>query len=87
MASYKIQLSKKLRKDFRKIPKRDVEKILAEIWKLSEQPLPANTKKLKGEELYRMRVGIYRVIYTIEDDRLVVMVIKVAHRKDVYRDL
>jgi mRNA interferase RelE/StbE len=52
---------------------------------LAENPRPCGSKKLKGaEDLWRIRVGDYRVIYTIRDDELIVLVVRVAHRKDVY---
>ena len=85
MASYKIEVAKKVRKSFQKIPKTDAKRILGAIEKLGEDPRPVLSKKLKEEELYRIRVGIYRVIYQIFDDVLVISVVKVGHRKDVYR--
>ncbi len=85
MASYRIEISKRVRKDFRPIPKKDAEQILLEIQKLADDPQPAQSKKLKGEDLYRIRIGVYRVIYEIIDDRLIITVVKVGHRKDIYR--
>ena len=85
MASYSVEFTRSVRKDFRKIPQKDAERILATIHSLMEDPRPAWSKKLVGEELYRIRVGMYRVIYEVEDDVLVVLVVKVGHRKDVYR--
>jgi len=85
MAKYRIVISKKVRKDFKSIAKRDASRILAEIEKLGEDPRPADTKKLKGEELYRIRVGNFRVIYEIRDGELIVIVVRVGNRKDVYR--
>jgi len=58
---------------------------LLEIQKLGDDPQPAQSKKLKGEDLYRIRIGVYRVIYEIIDDRLIITVVKVGHRKDIYR--
>ena len=78
MALYRIEISKRVRKDFRRIPKKDAERILFEIQKLAEVPQPAQSKKLKGEELYRIRIGVYRVIYEIIDDRLVVCIINIG---------
>jgi len=86
MASYRIEVSKKVRKDLRKIPASDVERILGVIRDLATDPRPHGSKKLKGNELFRVRCGVYRVVYEIHDDRLVVIVVRVAHRKDVYRD-
>ena len=85
MASYRIEISKRVRKDFRQIPKKDAERILLEIQKLADEPQPDQSKKLKGEDLYRIRIGVYRVIYEIIDDRLIISVVKVGHRKEIYR--
>ena len=85
MASYKIELSKRVRKDFRKIPEHDANRILSEIKALAEEPLPSSSKKLKGEELFRIRIGNYRVIYSIQDEKMIVFVVKGGHRKDVYK--
>lgn len=85
MASYSVEFDKRVRKDFRKIPASDAARILDAIRRLADDPFPAAAKKLKGEELFRIRVGVYRVLYEIHDDRLVVVVVKVGHRRNVYR--
>jgi mRNA interferase RelE/StbE len=85
MASYKVEFSKRVRKDFREIPEHDANRILSKIKALAEEPLPADSKKLKGEELFRIRLGNYRVIYSIEDEKMLVFVVKLGHRKDVYK--
>lgn len=85
MALYKIVFAKRVRKDFRKIPKRDANRLLKAIKLLAADPLPSHSKKLKGEELFRIRMGNYRVIYSIEGDQMIVAVVKVGHRKDVYK--
>jgi mRNA interferase RelE/StbE len=71
-------------KDLRAVPKRDVRRILKRIEALQEEPRPANCEKLSGQERYRIRQGVYRIIYGIEDDRLVVTVVKIGHRRNVY---
>ncbi|MFQ3242124.1 MAG: mRNA interferase RelE/StbE [Lentimonas sp.] len=85
MVLYKIVFAKRVRKDFRKIPERDATRLLSAIKLLAADPLPSHSKKLKGEELFRIRIGNYRVIYSIEDDRMIVSVVKVGHRKNVYQ--
>lgn len=85
MASYNVEFSINVRKDFRKIPKAEAEKILGKIHDLAETPRPPGSKKLKGEELYRIRIGAYRVVYEIEDARLIIFIVRVKHRKDAYR--
>ncbi len=84
MARYSVEFSKRVAKDLRGIPGNEVKLILAKIRGLAEEPLPPAAKKLKGNELFRIRIGNYRVIYEIRNDRLVVFVVKVGHRKDVY---
>jgi len=86
MASYEIQFRKSVNKDLNPIPKRDVQRIVAAIAVLADNPRPPQARKLTGSERYRLRCGVYRVLYEIQDDVLVVCVVKVAHRKDVYRD-
>ncbi len=85
MASYKIEVVKKVRKSFQSIPKKDALRILEAIEHLAEDPRPTGAKKLKGEELYRLRIGFYRVIYEIIDLTLIITLVKVGHRKDIYK--
>lgn len=84
---YKVQFSKHYLKDLEKIPKKDREQIRQTISSLSVNPRHDGCKKLKGtsEPLYRIRCGDYRVIYTIQDKVLVVLVIEVGHRKEIYK--
>ena len=86
MEFYKVIFTKSVKKDFRKIPKLDVSKILNEIADLAKNPRSFKTKKLKGEKLYRLRVGNYRVIYDIQDNLLLIFVVKLGHRSDIYRN-
>ena len=85
MESYEIAFKKSVAKDLKKLPKKDVSKVLELIRTLSRNPRPAQVKKLSGEERYRMRKGDYRILYTIEDAKLVITVVKVGHRREVYR--
>ena len=85
MASYSIQFATGVRKDFRKIPKKDAERILRKIESLSENPRPPDCKKLTNDTAHRIRVGSYRVLYDIQEAVLIVLVLKVGYRKDVYR--
>jgi mRNA interferase RelE/StbE len=85
MAKYKITFKKSVAKDLRVIPNNDVRKILDKIESLSEGPRGEGCIKLSGQEHYRVRQGLYRIIYEIKDDLLIVNVIKVAHRSDVYK--
>lgn len=85
MASYEIVFRKSVRKDLDPIPKRDVRRILADIAELASNPRPPQSRKLSGSEKYRLRCGTYRVLYEIQDQILVVCVVKVGHRREVYR--
>jgi mRNA interferase RelE/StbE len=85
MAGYEIFFKKSVEKDIENIPKRDLKKILAKVAALTENPRPKGCEKLAGPEFYRIRQGHWRIVYSIEDKKLVVCVIKIGHRKDIYR--
>ena len=85
MAEYKVFFKKSVWKDFESIPKSNLKKILKDIESLGKDPRPPECQKLSGQERYRLRQGRYRIIYSIQDDELTVWVVKVGHRKDVYR--
>ena len=85
MARYKLFFRRSVRKDFDKIPKRDLIKILQQIEALGENPRPPGAKKLSKLERYRLRQGTYRIIYSIQDNELTIWIVKVGHRRDVYR--
>jgi mRNA interferase RelE/StbE len=85
MAVYKLFFKKSVQKDFDSIPKKDLKRILNRIKILAENPRPPECEKLTGQERYRLRQGRYRIVYTIQDDALTVWVVKVGHRKHIYR--
>ena len=85
MASYRLTFKKSVTKDFRSIPNNDVSRILKRIEGLADNPRPCS-EKLSGQERFRVRQGVYRIIYEIRDEELVVIVIKVGHRREVYQD-
>ncbi|WP_240220802.1 type II toxin-antitoxin system RelE family toxin [Rheinheimera hassiensis] len=85
MAKYKLVFKKSVAKDLRSIPNTDVKKILAKIDTLTLNPRAEGCIKLSGVDKYRVRQGIYRIIYQIRDDQLVISVIKIGHRSDVYQ--
>lgn len=85
MAKYKLAFKKSVTKDLRPIPNDDVARIVQRIEALQEDPRPVGSEKLSGQERYRIRQGVYRIIYEIADEVLLVTVVKVAHRKDVYK--
>ncbi len=85
MAGFKVYFKKSVEKDFSGIPKKDLQRIIKLIGSLADNPRPAGCEKLTGQERFRVRQGRYRIIYSIQDDELTVWVVKVAHRKEVYR--
>jgi mRNA interferase RelE/StbE len=85
MAEYKIFFKKSVWKDVKSIPDRDLKKILKCIESLGENPRQPGCMKLSGQERYRFRQGRYRIIYSIQNDELTVWIVKVGHRKNVYR--
>jgi mRNA interferase RelE/StbE len=85
MASYKLVIKQSVAKDLRALPNKDVARILERMEALREEPRPPQGEKLSGQERYRVRQGVYRIIYEIMDDLLVVTVVKVGHRRQVYR--
>ena len=86
MALYKVEITKKVRKkDLPSIPLKDIRRIVDRIQKLAENPYPEDATKLKGRLEYRIRQGDYRILYIVEDDIVTVFVIKVGHRKNVYK--
>ncbi len=84
MASYKVTFKKSVAKDLRAIPNQDVRRILQRIDALALDPRGDGCVKLSGLERYRVRQGVYRIVYEIQDDRLVLQVVKVGHRSSVY---
>ncbi len=85
MAEYKIFFKKSVWKDFESVPKKDLRKIVQPIDLLAENPRPPGSQKLSGQEKYRIRHGRYRIVYSIQDEELTVWIVKVGHRKDIYR--
>lgn len=85
MAVYELIVRKSVSTDLRAIPKKDLERVLARIAALATEPRPPGCEKLSSLERYRLRQGRYRILYEIQEARLTVTVVKVGHRRDVYR--
>ncbi len=85
MAKYSLRFKKSVAKDLRNIPKKDVKRILKCVELLCIDPRAEGCIKLSGQERYRVRQGVYRIIYGIEETELVIMVVKVGHRSVVYK--
>jgi mRNA interferase RelE/StbE len=86
MATYRIEVSATAERQIRKLPRTDQVRVIRVILALSRDPRPPGCRKLSGtDDVFRVRIGRYRVLYAIEDRRLVIIVLKVGDRKDVYR--
>ena len=85
MASYRLQIKPSAAKDIEALPKKDRQRVVRRIHALAIDPRPAGCEKLSGADLYRVRQGNLRILYTVHDDRLLILVIKAGHRREVYR--
>ena len=86
MARFEVLIKRSAVKEIKAIStKADRRRIVGKIQALADDPRPPGCQKLSGRERYRVRQGNYRIVYAIEEERLIVYVVKVGHRKDVYR--
>ena len=85
MAKYKVEIKKSAVKELNNLPSNDLKRIIQKIHNLADNPRPPDSKKLTSEEKYRIRSGNYRILYLIEDDVLIIYIVKIGHRRDVYR--
>ena len=83
--SYSIEILRVAQKQLARIDRTQQQRIIAAIRSLADDPRPSGCKKLSGRPAWRIRIGSYRVIYEIQDDRLLVLVVTIGDRKDVYR--
>ena len=86
MGNYRIVIKKSAAKEIEKIQNKDRIRIVEKIRSLSSDPRPSGSKKLSGQEKYRIRQGNYRILYQVIDDALVINVVKVGHRRDIYKN-
>lgn len=86
--SYSIEYKKSVEKELRKLPSTQLKNIITKISALARNPRPTGSVKLRGaSNLFRIRFADYRIIYQVHDDKLIVLVVKVGHRREIYRDL
>ena len=85
MARYELRFKTSVAKDLRDVPKTDLRRILERFEALRDDPRPAGCEKLSAQELYRIRQGNYRILYEILDLEVIVEVVKIGHRREVYR--
>ena len=81
-----LEISATAERQLKRLPARDLEAVVAAIQQLATNPRPRGSRKLAGyRDVYRIRVGVYRVLYSVERKRVVIVILEVGHRKDVYR--
>ena len=85
MARFELRFKPSVAKDLRGVPKTEVRRLLKRIEALGNDPRPAGSEKLTGRDVYRIRQGVYRIAYSVDDAAVVIEVIKVGHRREVYR--
>lgn len=85
MASYRLEIKRSAAKELTLLPPKDRGRIITRIQALADEPRPVGAEKLSGQERYRVRQGDYRILYEIEDEILRIMVVRIGHRRDVYR--
>ena len=86
MANYRIEVSATAEKQIRKLHRTDQIRTLKAIQALARDPHPRGSRKLRGyEDVFRLRVGTYRILYSVDSHRLLILVLKIGHRRDIYR--
>jgi mRNA interferase RelE/StbE len=85
VASYSVEIKRSAAKELEQLPPRDRSRIVTRIRALAGNPRPPGCEKLSGQERYRVRQGNYRILYEIDDAVVRVIVVRIAHRRDVYR--
>lgn len=82
---YVVKLKPSVKKQLKRLDKKQAERILVKIYLLTDDPFPNASEPMVGRDAYRLRVGDYRIIYEVHNQELLVQVIRVGHRKDVYK--
>lgn len=86
MGKYRLLISTTAQKTLKSLPQEILPKVVKAIQGLSINPYPQGNRKLSGEEnTYRIRVGVYRIIYEVDNKEIIILILKIGHRKDVYR--
>lgn len=84
--SYSVVIKRSAEAELRAIPKPDLRRVTGRMRRLAADPRPPGSEKLSGQDRYRLRQGDYRILYAIDDERKTVTVVKIGHRREVYRD-
>ena len=86
MASHEVEISRAAERQLRKLPRADQERVARAMLALADDPLPRGARKLSGyDDVYRIREGQHRILYSVSENRLIIVVLKVGRRSDVYR--
>ena len=86
MANYEVEIARSAEKQLRGLPRTDRERVVSTIASLATNPFPKGVRKLSGyDDVFRVRIGRYRVLYSISERALTVLVLKIGHRGSVYR--
>jgi mRNA interferase RelE/StbE len=86
MARLEIEITRSAEKRLRTLPRDDQDRLAKAMLALAEEPRPRGSRKLSGyDDVFRVRVGSYRILYSLEQRRLVILILKIGHRRDVYR--
>ena len=85
MASYKLTIKKSAEKELKDIPQKNANRIIRRIQSLASEPRQASSEKLSAQSYYRIRQGDYRIVYSVDDTNHIVDIIKIGHRREVYR--
>jgi mRNA interferase RelE/StbE len=86
MDCYEVEWKNSAKKELKRLPRQVITKVILAVEKLPNNHYPIGSKKLVGtEHTYRLRIGDYRIVYSIQNDRLIIEIIRVAHRKDIYK--
>jgi mRNA interferase RelE/StbE len=85
MEKYKILIRKSAINELKNIPKKEIKKVIKRIQSLAQNPRPHGSQKLSAQERYRIRQGNYRIIYSVHNEELTVHVVKIGHRREIYR--
>jgi mRNA interferase RelE/StbE len=82
-----VEYHRDIEKELRQLPKPFIARIVEKIESLGDNPRPHGCEKVRGHELWKVRVGVYRILYTINEEQHIVHVYRIGHRRDIYRDL
>ncbi|MDP2919542.1 MAG: type II toxin-antitoxin system RelE/ParE family toxin [Dehalococcoidia bacterium] len=84
---YRIELRRKAQRSLDRLSKADFEAVISDIKKLADSPRPRGVEKIKSAGLWRIRRGDYRVVYSIDDNQKTITVLRIGHRREIYRSL